>query len=206
MTRFYLIRHGETEENRTGRYQGFSAVALNEIGQAQVRLLAGRLADLPFDVIYSSDLPRAVQTARMIARGRTVALDPRLREINVGRVQGLTDELIARQEPEFWAAVQTDWTRTPYPGGESPVDLHRRAVEALDAYSRRYPGGRVAVVTHGALISLLAVAAQGLPLTTRRDWLVGNASLTELEWSPTARGLIRFNDRSHLGGSENPGY
>lgn len=201
MTLFVLIRHGETDYNRTGRYQGQTEITLNERGRQQCRLLAARLAGEPLDVIYSSDLGRAQECARLIAGGRPVALDPRLREVDVGRVVGLTAPEIAAREPAFWAAFQRDREQTPYPGGESAVDVLRRAREALAAIEARYPDGRVGVVTHGGVIALVVGEAMGAPLAYRGRLVTSNCGITVLERKEGRVRLHSFNDTAHLNGA-----
>lgn len=198
MTLFYIIRHGETEYNRNGRYQGQSDIPLNETGRAQSRALASRLAATPLDVIYASDLVRAQETARTIAGGRTVVLDPRLREVDVGRVVGLTREEIIQREPAFWSAYGREPDRTPFPGGESACDVQRRALEVFRAIRERYSEGRVAVVTHGGLIKMLVADVLGLSLAERHRVALDNCGLSVVEWGESFRRLRSLNDTGHL--------
>ena len=198
MTLLYIIRHGETDFNKNGRYQGQSDIPLNEEGRRQGRALAARMAQLPLDVIYASDLSRAQETARAIAAGRPVALDPRLREVDVGRVYGLTNEEIISREPAFWAQLQQQPDRTPYPGGENAFDVQRRAVEAVTAIHSRYPEGRAALVTHGGLIKMIVAEVLGLSLAERHRIVLDNCGLTVIEWSPSRKRLRSLNDTGHL--------
>lgn len=198
MTLLYIIRHGETDYNRDGRYQGQSDIRMNETGRNQAAAVARKMARLDLTAIYSSDLNRAQECARVIASGTPVALDPRLREIDVGRVVGLTLEQIAQREPEFHAALRQDPDRVVFPGGESALDVHRRAMAAFEAIISRYPQGRVAVVTHGGLITLLTAEVIGLPLANRRRLYPQNGGITVLEWTADRRRLRSFNDTGHL--------
>ncbi|MFQ5344173.1 MAG: histidine phosphatase family protein, partial [Anaerolineae bacterium] len=92
MKRLILVRHGETEWNRTGRYQGFARTSLNERGHWQAEQVARRLAGWEIDAIYASDLPRAYQTAEPIARrlDLPISMTVALREVDVGEWEGLT--------------------------------------------------------------------------------------------------------------------
>jgi broad specificity phosphatase PhoE len=106
MTRLLLVRHGETDWNTTGRFQGQADPPLNANGRAQAASLAAQLAQTRIGAIYSSDLQRARDTAEIVARklGMTVRVDRRLREINQGEWDGmLTTDIIARY-PVEWAA------------------------------------------------------------------------------------------------------
>lgn len=198
MTLLYIIRHGETDFNKNGRYQGQSDIPLNDEGRRQSRALAARMAQLPADVIYASDLSRAQETARTIAAGRPVALDPRLREVDVGRVYGLTTQEIMQREPAFWAQLQREPDRTPYPGGENAYDVQQRAVEAVTAICTRYPDGKVAVVTHGGLIKMIVADVLGLSLAERHRIVLDNCGLTVVEWTPGRKRLRSLNDTGHL--------
>lgn len=198
MTTFYIIRHGETDYNKNGRFQGQLDIPLNDDGRRQSGLLSVRMGLLPLDVIYASDLMRAQETARIVARGRMVALEPRLREIHVGQVMGMNSEEIKRGFPEFWAAQQQDPDRTPFPGGENAVELQVRAMEALTAMAARYPQGNVAVVTHGGVIKVIVAAVMEMPLAIRPKIVLDNCSLTVVEWSERGRRVRSLNDTGHL--------
>lgn len=193
-----MIRHGETDYNLDGRYQGQSDIPMNETGLRQTRALARRMAAMELDVLYASDLNRAQTCARLIAGGRTVVLDPRLREVDVGRVVSLTDEQIAQREPAFWAAFQADRNSTPFPGGESAYAVQKRGLEVFATIHERYPQGRVAVVTHGGLITMLVADLLGIPLSERRRLVSNNCGLTVVEWALAHRRLRSFNDTGHL--------
>src|SRR5687767_10128865 len=99
-----LIRHGETEWNTTGRWQGILPVPLNDIGREQARKLAATLRQDAIQMIYTSDLSRAAETAQIIADtlGIPVSVDERLRELDIGIFQGLTvEEILQRHAREY---------------------------------------------------------------------------------------------------------
>ncbi len=140
------MRHGETDWNREGRYQGHADPPLNEAGRSQARELARSLEELELDVVYTSDLRRAAETAEIIAAARGVPLsrDPGLREIDVGSWSGLTRAEIEERFPG-------DDTHD----GESR-DAHReRVVRAVTAIAERHAGGRVLIVSHGGSLRTL---------------------------------------------------
>lgn len=198
MTLLYVIRHGETDYNRNGRYQGQSDVPLNGEGRSQCRALAARMSAIPLDVVYTSDLSRAQECARMIAGDHTVVLDTRLREVNVGRCTGLTVAEIAAREPDYYAAMKADPDSTPFPGGESAHDVKQRTLEVFAAIRARYPQGQVAVVTHGGVIKLLVGEVLGLPMSERHRMVLENCGLTLIEWGNDVRRLRSLNDTGHL--------
>lgn len=198
MTTFYIIRHGETDYNKNGRFQGQMDIPLNEDGRRQGEMIAARMAGVALDVIYSSDLSRAQETARIVARGQLVALEPRLREIHVGQVQGMNNAEIKRDFPDFWASQLLDPDNAPFPGGENAVQLQQRAMEALTAIQARYPQGNVAVVTHGGVIKVIAAGVMEMPLSIRPKIVLDNCSLTVVEWSDRGRRVRSLNDTGHL--------
>jgi uncharacterized phosphatase len=142
-TTILLARHGETDWNLGRRVQGQSDTPLNETGRAQARTLAEELAGERIDAVYSSDLVRAHETARIVAepRGLGVTALPDLREKNFGTWEGLTDDEILVRFPD---------ARTgPWGDGEATEDVARRVVAALLRIAESHPGGQVLVVSHG---------------------------------------------------------
>ena len=136
MTTLLLVRHGETNWNAERRWQGHADVPLNDRGRKQARTLAEQLAGERIDVIYTSDLSRARDTADAVGArlGVEVVVDPDLREIDVGAIEGLTGE-----EAKAFEGWQ----------GE-PVEAHAdRVLRAVNRIAERHPDGRVLVVTHG---------------------------------------------------------
>ncbi|MBA3533924.1 MAG: histidine phosphatase family protein [Ardenticatenales bacterium] len=162
MTTLYLIRHGETEWNVLGRYQGQLDPPLNARGRAQARATAAQLAPLGFDAIYSSDLARARETAQPLVEqaGLPLQLDARLREIHQGEWQGILSEQIRAQWPEalaYWQ--QQPWACSP-PGGERLAQVRARLLEAVADMTARYPRGTMAVFTHKLPVALLKIYYQ----------------------------------------------
>lgn len=157
----YLIRHGETEGNRQGRYIGWADPPLTPGGQQQAASLAQRLAGPPIRAVLSSDLSRAMETARPIAAalGLTLQPHPGLREANFGAWCGLTYEEIRQREPERIDAWLGDPERHAPPGGETLAELRQRALAALPSH------GPAAVVSHGG--TLRAILAH---FTRRPFW------------------------------------
>jgi broad specificity phosphatase PhoE len=149
-----LVRHGQSEWNAVGRWQGQADPRLSALGEEQARDAAERLGDLGFGAVISSDLRRARRTAEILAAtlGLPVTVDPDLREIDVGDWQGLT-----RAEIEAgWPGELADWSEgrseSP-PGGETRAHLVERARAALArAAAGASPGDRLLLVSHGALI------------------------------------------------------
>jgi len=156
MTRIYLIRHGETDWNRDEICMGQKDVPLNERGRRQAALTAERLAAEPIDTVYTSDLSRALETARLIAERHGLVPIPRrdLRELDYGCWQGLKSEEIRERFPQAFAigAEGEDSLGFQPESGESRLQLYRRAVRAFEEILQEHPDQTVVIVTHGGVI------------------------------------------------------
>lgn len=153
----FLARHGETEWNRVGRWQGKTDIPLSEVGRAQARELAASLVGRGIAEVHASDLQRATETAQIIARelglAATLKLDARLRERGFGCFEGFTRDECAARHPEAWARYLADRRATP-PGGEPQPEVAARVVAALTEIARapRAGGAATLVVSHGGTI------------------------------------------------------
>jgi broad specificity phosphatase PhoE len=156
--RILLIRHGQTDWNLNGRWQGQLDVPLNEEGKAQAASLAAFLRDSALTAVYSSDLSRARETAQAVASqtGLPLHQDARWREMNLGIFQGLTLPEIQEKYPEAAAAMHDDYLGFVFPEGESRRLMQDRAHQAFTELASAYPAGStIAVVSHGGTIKVL---------------------------------------------------
>ena len=185
MTTVILTRHGETDWNRDHRWQGHADPSLNELGQAQARELVERLADLPLDAVYSSDLRRARETAEAVAeaKGLQVVTDSLLREIEVGEWTCLTTDEIKARFPAGWerhAAGGDGWER-----GETHAAMSSRIVSVVSRIAGGHPGEQILCVLHGGVIRALLAHAASMPLDeyrrTRRGPANGSVSRIAVE-------------------------
>jgi len=146
MTRFGLIRHGVTDWNNEHRTQGQTDVPLNDEGRRQAELLAKRMKNEDWDLIYSSDLSRALETAEIIGRENNieVKIDLRLREVNCGLLEGTTEQ----ERVDRWGF---GWSKLDL-GKESDSDLITRGMNCLMDISERHPDKKILIVSHGAII------------------------------------------------------
>ncbi len=204
-TRIVLVRHGEAHCNVRGIVGGpIGCGGLTDLGEHQARALRDRLlTSREFDdavALYTSVLPRAVQTAEIIAPGLPSHLraqrDCALCELHPGEGDGMTwDELIN-------TFGGPDWDKDPHqpfaPGGESWMDFYERCEQALATLVQRHPGERVILVVHGGVIE------QAMKILERKDPMVRlklrteHCSLTEIEFDGDVRRLLRYNDRAPL--------
>ena len=187
MTLLYLVRHGRTAWNDEGRYQGQCDPPLDSLGQQQAQEVAVQLRNLPLTAIYSSDLQRAQQTALALSNliGLPVRLDPRLREIDMGRWAGQVVATIRTAEPALFARWRSAPLTVRPPAGETVPELAARVAGALDDITRAHPGETVAVFTHGAAIATVRCAAQGLSLDSIWQMLMENASWEVVQYTPS---------------------
>lgn len=186
MTELWLVRHGQTDWNLAGRWQGQaqSAPGLNETGFAQARAARLPLMGQRFSALYTSDLLRARQTAEILARPLelTVNLEPRLREINLGKWEGLLAGEIMVQYPQELAERQRDPWHTRAPGGEAPADVAARVLEALAEITNQYPQQKVLIVSHGLSLAVIRCKAEGLPLEQVYEHVLANATPQRVVW------------------------
>ncbi|MHB8910292.1 MAG: histidine phosphatase family protein [Syntrophales bacterium] len=203
MSTIYLIRHGETQWNQDNRIQGQTDIPLNARGIRQAEALAGRLADIPLDLIYTSDLGRASDTAQEIARRQQrevpIMMMPGLRECNYGLWEGLTRPEAAGRFPGDWASwVEGKGVERP-PGGEDFLTLERRAGRVFDAAVRE--GKTVLISAHRGPLRAILCHALGIDSVYRDRFFVANCSLSALECRPELQPcLMLLNDTCHLHG------
>jgi len=199
-THFIAIRHGETEWNREGRYQGHLNSALNQDGLAQAQALGERLATARFDLLFSSDLGRALQTASAIAQrsGHEIVVDSRMRERSMGIFQGLTAaEAQARYSAEYLRFKSHDPDYI-IPGGESMRQLLERSVACFTELAERHAGSTLATVTHGGVLAMLYRHAQAMPLEAPRDFTLHNTGVNRFCHRQGAWQLQSWGDIAHL--------
>jgi probable phosphoglycerate mutase len=180
--------------------QGQTDTQLSETGRAQAAAVAARLASGGFTALYSSDLSRALDTARAVsqASGKPVVTDARLRERVFGIFEGLTREEIAARYP---AELARFFTRDPdyvVPGGESMRAFHARCLGCLVDLAGRHPGQEVVVVTHGLVLDAVYRAAHGLAPESERPVPLINASLNVFVRSGSDWRMEVWGDIGHL--------
>jgi len=185
VTKFCLIRHGQTDWNLEGRYQGRSDVPLNENGHAQAKALAGQLQGQSFAAIYSSDLARACQTAQPIADvlNLTVQIEPRLREINQGEWEGQLVENIKALYADLWAQRTIDPASVRPPGGETVAEVAARVYAALNDILRRHPLGSILIVSHGLSLATIICRVRDIPIGKAYTAIPDNVQPIWIDWT-----------------------
>jgi broad specificity phosphatase PhoE len=178
-----LIRHGETDWNIEGRYQGQADPPLNSKGIEQAQVLSQELSRSSIDIIYTSPLTRTRETADIVAGNLGVQIidEPRLMEIHQGDWQTRLRSEIEELYPYLFAAWETTpWDVSP-PGGENLLDVQKRVYDAVDNIVSREPGRKIGLVTHRIPIALIKVRYQGMDPEIVRTLHLPNAYWEEIE-------------------------
>ena len=181
-TTIVLARHGETNWNRDGRFQGQADPPLNDRGRAQARELADRLTGERFAALYSSPLRRARETADIVAHQLGLSVEPvgELQEIDVGSWSGLTRDEIASRFPAAygrWLEFRAGWD-----DGETYEALTQRVVAAVLRLAARHPQERLLIVTHGGPIRAVLATAEGVSYAASRQasGVLANCAVAEV--------------------------
>lgn len=202
-TTVLLIRHGETEWNQLGKFQGCTDIALSSDGIKQAEALKERLKG-DFDYIYSSPLMRAHETAKIIAGGYdkevTVAQD--IREINFGEWEGLTIKGIAEKYPEVFKGWRTDKTEAKFCGGDSSIlNASLRAKKCIMDIVRKHEGKKIAIVAHGGIIKAGLIGLFEWDMSMYHKMALGNTCINTVRFNDDFKPvLLGLNDTNHLDG------
>ncbi len=197
----YLIRHGETESNKQKRYQGWTESPLSAQGVLQAEKVGFFMAAQKIEGLYSSDLKRAVHTARVIgaSSGLKPVVTPLLREIHFGEWEGQTFDEIEKT----WGSEITAWLDDPFhvaaPGGETLGQVCVRMQSFLDQLAEQVPEGkRIAAVTHGGSIRALLYQVLNLDHSSFWDIKIDNASVSLLRKEGDSFKVVYYNRFDHL--------
>jgi broad specificity phosphatase PhoE len=193
ITRLHLVRHGAVGDAWDDRVYGQMDVPLSAEGEAQAEALGKRMAGMSLDAVYASDLARARETARRVARtcGLTVRLLPALREASFGHWQGeLWADILSRHADEVRARFANP-ADAKMKGGESLRDLKFRVMPAVEALVERHRGGSVAVVTHGGVTRVVIADALGMDLGSSFRLVQSHCCLNTLDYYPEG-GVVRL--------------
>ena len=199
-TRICFIRHGETDWNVDKRIQGQTDTPLNETGRGQALAMAFNAAHHDFSAVYSSDLVRALDTAKMVAsrRGFEVLTLPQFRERHFGIFQGLTAEEGLQRYPaaDVWYTARD--VNYDFVTGESLVQFAERVKQAVDTLAKNHANQTIAVVSHAGVLEIVYRKATGRPLHTPRDFVIPNCALNWFTFDEQGWHLETWDDHHHL--------
>ena len=203
MTTLIVVRHGQSVSNVNGTFTGHMDSPLSELGVLQARKSADYLKNKQIDVIYSSDLKRAMQTAEPLASAKNIEIIPdrRLREICGGDWEGKCGAEIEKLYPENYAIWKQDVYRSTPDGGESFLDVAKRMNDFLDEILQKHRGETVALFSHALAVRSLACKWFSLPLDRVNEvpWSA-NASISIVEYHDDGKiNLILYGYSEHQG-------
>jgi broad specificity phosphatase PhoE len=178
-----LVRHGATDWNLQGRCQGATDRELSEIGIRQAEAIAADLAEESIHVVYSSDLKRARRTAELISDPHRlpVLVEPDIRELDHGDLEGLTFHEIQANYPTFLQRWRSEPAEIRVPGGERLIDVAERAWSGLNRIVGRHPAApKIVVVSHNFPILGIVCRITGTPLNHYRSFHLDPCGVTRL--------------------------
>lgn len=196
-----LVRHGETEWNALGKFQGSKDIDLSTEGILQAQYLKNRLGN-DFDHIYTSPLKRALQTAEIISESRNISpiIESDIIEINFGEWEGLTIKEIEANYPERFIQWRTDEVHAPMCGGEASIKKASiRAEKAILEIVKRHKGSNVVIVAHGGIIKAGLISIFQWKMTMYHKIVLGNTAICKIAFDDNFNPIIiTLNDTSHL--------
>ncbi len=200
-TEILLIRHGETEWNKLGKFQGTVDIPLSDEGRSQAMALKKSLHG-DFQAVYASPLVRAMETARILCQDTRQQVIPceGMKEINFGAWEGLTLDEIKNTYPSELAAWRSDEKNGPFVGGDISIrNASIRAAKAIRAVAEKHPDEKVLIIAHGGIIKAGLIGLFEWKMTMYHHFYVGNTAISKVNFrSPDYPILESFNDTCHL--------
>jgi len=183
MTILFLIRHGETDWNKQGKYTGQKDIPINATGIEQAVKVSKKLKIHAPEIIYSSNLLRALQTAEEISKELKIPIikDDRLQEINQGEWEGLHITEIQQRYSNEFADRNEDPLRVAAPGGESIGEVEDRVKSFLKEITAKHPQSRIALTSHGIVLGIIRTITKGFPISEVFNNIPKNAELIRVK-------------------------
>jgi len=204
MATVYITRHGETEWNKQGRFQGSLNSELTEKGLLAAELLSERIENIALDFIIASPLKRAYQTAEIVRGNKNVEIikDKGLQEINLGDFEGMRYDEIKELNFDILRKIQEDPYTNRYPNGENLIEFYNRVEKSFKNIIEKYKGKNILIVAHGGTIKSIECFYRDKKI--KKDWIgnvVNNCSLTciEIDENNNIKELF-YNNTDHLEG------
>ena len=196
-----LVRHGETDWNRAGKFQGQGDIGLNSLGIAQAKETARAVAAWKHSAVYSSPLHRTMQVAQEISRvgGMPVVGVAGFKELKLGDLEGVTGEEMRAGWPEVLSAWRDDPAGVSMPNGESLKDLQDRAWSSLLELEQAHPqDDTLIIVSHNFAIRSMVCKVLGIPLDNFHRMSLSLSSISIVEYDHGNHRLMRYNSTCHL--------
>jgi len=198
MKKIFLIRHGETESNRKGIFRGRLNIPLSLKGKEQGLELRQYFEHIPIDIIYTSPLQRAIETAQIAFPTHSATPEPLLDNLDLGTWSGMDKEMVKEQFPQQWDT----WIKRPesitFPGGESLRDVMKR----INLFFQKIIDGKeenIAAVSHRSVLKVMLAVVVGIEKNYFWKFHLDNASVCQVYFD-TERGftLVKSNETHHL--------
>lgn len=167
----FLVRHGEVDYNRQKIIVGNTDQPLNNIGRQQAEGTAEKVGGLGIDILVSSDLKRAKETAEIISKkiGISLITDSVFRERNYGSIEGKKKEGLKEIYPQYINKSGKLILENEFPGAESVDDFYNRVIEGIDNLLKRYPDKNILLVTHAGIFRVLYAYKHNVPYNKTRE-------------------------------------
>lgn len=199
-TKILIIRHGETDWNRSETFRGTYDIALNENGKKQARLVAQSLKNIKIDAAYTSPLSRAKETAGIVSKSHSISpiIHNAFIDMDYGEWTGKKDSEVIKLWPDEHAA----WTTKPHtvkpPGGTTLEDIFKNSFAAMEDLAVKHNGETIAIFTHRVVNKLLLIGALALGLERFPFIIQGNCCINEIERIQSGYLIKSINDVSHI--------
>lgn len=205
-TRIHFIRHGITDWNIEGRYQGSTDIELSETGIEQAKRLGKRFKNIDLDVIYASPLKRAYRTAEEVANAtnKPIIKQDLFREINFGEWEGHNNKELAEKFGEAFQTFIKDPMTAPMPGEGSFQIAMERGLKGVNEIIEKHRGETVAIVSHGALLRVIMIGLMEFDNSMYFKTWLDNTSISTVDiYSNDRKVLLTLNDKAHLEQGDN---
>ena len=200
MIQLTILRHGETDWNAIGRIQGQQQVPLNQRGMAQAQAAAEYLRNEQFDAIYSSDLIRALHSARPFSKifGLPIIEEPALREWNLGILEGLLCTDAATLHPQANQIYRGRQPDALIPQAETIRQRYNRAIQCIEQIASQHSNQHLLIVTHGGILDDWYRHVNEIPLETERNWPLNNAGISRFTRQAEKWQTTHWSEIQHL--------
>ena len=199
--RLVVVRHGESEWNRIGRYQGTFDAPLSDMGVRQAEALGERLRTESFHTIYTSPLQRARLTAEAVHRHHPetpFVVDPAIAELDHGEWSGLMVDEVIQKFGDGLREWRMHPTRSQMPGGESFSNILKRVLDFKEALLKQHADQTILMSTHDVVVKILVADALGMHMDGINQIWVTNASISVIEYGPDMTYLVSLSEAAHL--------
>lgn len=199
MKKIYLVRHGESQWNILKRMQGQNDIPLTQNGIIQANLIGNRLINEKIDKIYSSDLSRALNTAKIIGEKLNISVTPmkEFREIKFGPWEGINNEKILEDYYDEFIIWQTEPEKLKLKGAESIKEVQLRAMKGINKIINDEKYENILIVSHGVTLKTIILGLLDMSLVYFKNFTLNNVGLTIIENRDYNRVLKLLNDTSH---------